>query len=312
MALLQTTGKILKEFFSEFTAHKVPKLAAALAYYTVFSLPALIILVIWLSDIFYGHDAVEGKVYIQLVDLIGKQGALQIQQTIRNTALSGDSHFATIAGIISLLVGATGIFTEMQDSINQVWHLKSKPRKGKGLLKMLINRLLSFSMIAVLGFLLLVSLLVNSVMDIFLEKFARVFPDMQVIVIYIFNFIFTFFVTSFLFAVIFKVLPDAKIKWRDVRPGVIVTALLFMGGKFLISYYLGQSNISSSYGAAGSVIIILLWVYFSAIILFIGAIFTRTYILFRGSNIYPNNYAVWIEKSESETNKPFTDQAEKI
>jgi membrane protein len=304
MTWLKTTGNFLKEFFSEFFENKVPKLAAALAYYTVFSLPALLIIVIWLSDIFYGHQAVEGQVYTQLASLIGKESALQIQETIRNTALSSESYFATIIGIASLVIGATGIFTEMQDSINQVWHLKPKPRKGTGLLKMLINRLLSFSMIAVLGFLLLVSLIVNSVMDMFFEKLSKVFPDIQVMIIYLFNFLFTFLVIAFLFAVIFKVLPDARVKWKDVRPGVIVTALLFMGGKFLISFYLGRSKISSSYGAAGSVIIILLWVYFSSIILFIGAIFTRIYAIYRGSSITPNNYAVWVEKTETETKKP--------
>src|SRR5882724_5092860 len=152
MIFLSTTWKILKEFFSEFVANKVPKLAAALAYYTVFSLPALLIIVIWLGDIFYGQQAVEGKLYFELANMVGKDGALQIQQTIRNTSVSGEGHYATIISIVGLLLGASGIFGEIQDSINQVWHLKSKPRKGKGLLKMLINRLLSFSMIAVLGF----------------------------------------------------------------------------------------------------------------------------------------------------------------
>jgi membrane protein len=304
MALLRTTGKIIGEFFSEFVANNVPNLAAALAYYTIFSFPALIIFTMWFGDIFYGHEAVQGKLYYELANLIGKEGASQIEQAVLNTTLAKDSHFATIAGIVSLVLGATGIFGEMQDSINQVWHLKSKPRKGLGFLKMVINRLLSFSMIAVLGFLLLVSLVVNSVMDIFLQKFSAAFPDVEVVFVYIFNIIFTFLITAFLFAVIFKVLPDAKIKWRDIRPGVMVTALFFMGGKFLITYYLGKSNVSSTYGAAGSVIIILLWVYFSAIILFMGAIFTRLYALHRGSQIYPNKYAVWVEKKEVESKKP--------
>lgn len=298
MSFLRTTGKILKEFFAEFGANKVPKLAAALAYYTVFSLPALLIIIIWLSDIFYGQQAVEGKLYKELDNMIGKESALQIQEAIRNTSLSNDSYLATIIGVVTLIIGATGIFGEIQDSINQVWHLKAKPRKGRGLLKLLINRLLSFSMIAVLGFLLLVSLIVNSAMDILLQKISSIFPDAQVLLVYAFNIVFTFFITAFLFAVIFKVLPDAKIKWRDIRPGVFVTALLFMGGRFLIGYYLGTSKVSSAYGAAGSVLIILLWVYFSAIILYIGAIFTRVYALHRGSAIYPNSYAVWIEKKE--------------
>jgi membrane protein len=304
MPFLKKTGSFIKEFFSEFSSNSVPKLAAALAYYTVFSLPSLLIIVIWLSNIFYGHQAVEGKLYGELANLTGKQSALQIQETIKNTSLATDSYFATIIGIVSLLLGATGIFGEMQDSINQIWHIKPKPRKGKGFLKMLMNRLLSFSMVAVLGFVLLVSLVVNSVMDILLQKLSGAFPQVEVYVVYIFNFVFTFLVIAFLFGVIFKVLPDAKIKWKDIRPGVIVTALLFMGGRFLISYYLGSNKVSSAYGAAGSVIIILLWVYYSAIILYIGAVFTRLFALRKGSNIYPNDYAVWIEKKELETNKP--------
>jgi membrane protein len=304
MTFLKTAKKITVEFFSEFSANKVPKLAAALAYYTIFSLPALLLIVIWLSDIFYGQQAAEGKVYQELVNLMGKDGALQIQQTIRSTSVSTDSRFATILGVITLVLGASGIFGEIQDSINQVWHLKSKPRKGKGFLKMLINRLLSFSMIAVLGFLLLVSLIANSVMDILLQNLSHIFPHIQIVFVYVFNFVLIFFVIAFLFGVIFKVLPDAKIKWKDARPGVIVTALLFMAGKFLISYYLGKSHVSSSYGAAGSIVIILLWVYYSAIILYVGAIFTRLYALHHGSQIYPNNYAVWVENKEVETKKP--------
>jgi len=300
---------MIKEFFSEFTSNNVPKLAAALAYYTIFALPALLILIVWLSDIFYGHQAAEGKLYFELAKLVGKEGALQIEEAVRNTSLARNSQLATIAGIASLVLGATGIFGEMQDSINQVWHLKAKPRKGFGFLKMVINRLLSFSMIAVLGFLLLVSLVVNSVMDIFLQKLSDIFPDVQVIFVYLFNIRFYLSYYCLSFAVIFKVLPDARIKWKDIKPGVLVTALFFMAGKFLITYYLGKSRISTAYGAAGSVIIILLWVYFSAIILYIGAIFTRLYAMRKGSQIYPNKYAVWIEKKEVETNKPLATQA---
>ncbi len=310
MDFLKNVGKNLKEFFSEFTANKVPKLAASLAYYTIFSLPALLIIIIWLSDIFYGQQAVEGKLYHELTGLIGTEGSLQIQQAIRNTSLSSDGRFATIIGIATLVIGATGIFAEIQDSINQIWHLRAKSRKGGGILKILLDRLLSFSMIAVLGFLLLVSLVVNSVMDIFLQKFSDAFPHVQIVFAYIFNFLFTFIVIAVLFAVIFKVLPDAKIKWKDVRMGVVVTTLLFMAGKFLISFYLGTSRIVSSYGAAGSVIITLFWVYFSAIILYVGAIITRLYARHRGRRIYPNKYAVWVEKREVETNKPQVPKSE--
>lgn len=301
---LRTVGKIIKEIFTEFTANRIPKLAAALAYYTIFALPSLLIIVMRLSDIFYGQQEIESNIYRQLIELVGRDSALQIQEVIRNTSLSKDGYLAATVGVITLIIGATGIFVEIQDSINQVWHLKPRPRKGWGILKMVINRLLSFSMIAVLAFLLLVTLIANSVIEIFIDNLFSSFPDTQVYVIYIVNLIISFFVICFLLAVIFKVLPDARIKWRDVKPGVVVTALLFMAGRFLISYYLGKSSITSSYGAAGSILILLLWVYFAAIILYVGAAFTRIYAIYRGSAIYPNSYAVWIEKIDVEEKGP--------
>ena len=161
--------------------------------------------------------------------------------------------------------------------------------------------MLSFSIVISLGFLLLVSLVLNGVMDALIDQLTRIFPETQVILVYIVNLVITFIMTSLLFGLIFKVLPDARIEWKHVRAGAFATALLFMGGKFLISYYLGHSKMSSAYGAAGSIIVILLWVYFSAIILYFGAAYTRAYAICSGSHIYPNNYAVWIEQVEVET-----------
>jgi len=294
---------IIKETFVDFFNDRALKLSAALAYYTIFSLPGLIIIIVWVSDIFYGQEAIEGNIYKQIAGLVGQDAALQIEQTIRNATLSSESGFATIVGLITLIVGATGIFGEIQDSINLIWRLKAKPKKGMGWLKLIINRLLSFSIIVSLGFLLMVSLIVNGLMETFINKLMQSFPQTQVIIAYIFNLILTFLNKSFLFGRKFKVLPDARIKWKHVRVGAFATALLFMGGKFLIGYYLGHSQMSSAYGAAGSVIIILLWVYYSAIILYFGAAFTRVYVINSGSHIYPNNYAVWVEQVEVETKK---------
>jgi len=294
---------MLKQTVADFLGNKILKLSAALAYYTIFSLPGLIILIIWISDIFYGHKAVEGSVYGQIESLVGKEAALQIQDTIRNATLSSESGFATVIGVITLVIGATSVFGEIQDSINQIWRLKAKPKKGKGLIKLLVNRLLSFSMIITLGFLMLVSLVINTLMDALIGRLTQVFPSMEVIVAYIFNLVLTFFITALLFGIIFKVLPDARIKWRHVRAGAFTTALLFMGGKFLIGYYLGHSKMSSAYGAAGSIIVVLLWVYYSAMILYFGAAFTRVYAIQNGSHIYPNNYAVWVEQVEVESEK---------
>jgi membrane protein len=308
---LRKAWNIAKETCSEFIEDRVLKLSAALAYYTIFSLPALLIIIIWVSNLFYGREVVEGSIFTQLTDFVGRDAATQIQETIRNASLGSGNKVAAIIGGITLLIGATGVFTEIQDSINQIWHLKAKPRKGKGWLRLIINRLLSFSMIITLGFLLLVSLVINGLMDAFLTRLSHNFPDVKVFMVYIVNFIVTFFITAFLFGIIFKVLPDARIKWKDVRAGSVTTALLFMGGHFLISFYLGQNNrMMTAYGAAGSIVVILLWVYYSAIILYFGAVFTRVYAISRGCKIFPNNYAVWVEQTELESKASLKKHAE--
>jgi membrane protein len=277
------------------------KLSAALAFYTIFSLPAMLIIIISISDIFYGRKAIEGTLYNQISGFIGIEAAMQIQQTIRSSALSNNGNFAMLVGIITLLIGATSMFSEIQDSINYIWKLKAKPRKGKGLLKIIINRLLSFSIVVSLGFLMLVSLLINGIMDALIYKLVQVFPSVTVIIAYIFNILLTYGITTLLFVMIFKILPDAQIEWKHVRLGTMITALLFMGGKFLIGYYLGHSKLSSVYGTAGSSIVMLLWVYYSAMILYFGAVFTHVYAVQTGSNIFPNSYAVNIEEIEVES-----------
>ncbi|MBK6378594.1 MAG: YihY/virulence factor BrkB family protein [Chitinophagaceae bacterium] len=307
--IAQNIWSITKQSFSDFIDNKVLKLSAALAFYTIFSLPAMLIIVISVSNIFYGREAIEGTLYNQIAEFVGTDAALQIQQTIRGAALSESSYFATVVGIITLLFGATSVFSEIQDSINHIWKLKSKP-KGTGFLKMLFNRLLSFSLVISLGFLLLVSLLINGLMDILITRLTSMFPELTVIVVYTVNVIITFGITALLFALIFKVLPDARIKWRHVRAGAITTAILFMLGKFLIGYYLGHSKLSSTYGTAGSVIVMLLWVYYSAMILYFGAVFTHVFAVHTGSRIYPSNYAVWVQEIEVESSESIQQQPE--
>ncbi len=296
-----TIWKILKQSSIDFVNDRVLKLSAALAYYTIFSLPAMLIIIIAVSDIFYGREAIEGTIYGQIASFVGKDAALQIQGTIRSAALTNQASFATVVGLITLIIGATSVFGEIQDSINLIWKLKAKPKKGW--LKILINRLISFSMVVCLGFLLLVALLINGLTEVFIHKLTELFPKITAPTVYIFNLLLTFLITSFLFAIIFKFLPDAKIKWKHVRAGAFTTALLFLIGKFLIGYYLGHSKLSSAYGAAGSVIVILLWVYYSAIILYFGAEFTKVYAAHTGTQIYPNDYAVWVQQIEVESKK---------
>ena len=291
-------GPIFKESFFDFMENKAFRMSAALAYYTVFSIAPMLIVIISLCDIFYGRAAIEGTIFLRIQGFIGQDAALQIEQIIKNATISKDITWASIIGICALIFAATGVFAEIQDSINFIWRLKAKPKKGW--LKLLLNRLLSFSMVVSLGFILLVSLVVNSILDMVGHQLLKLFPGIALYVAYGINLFITFITISLLFAIIFKVLPDARIEWRDVIIGSVTTAILFMFGKFAIGYYLGKTHISSTYGAAGSVVIILLWVYYSAMILYFGASFTRVYAKRTGRNIFPNDYAVWIQEIELE------------
>jgi membrane protein len=302
--------KITKHAVADFFHSNVLKLSGALAFFTIFSLPGLLIIIIWISDLFYGRELVEGSVYRQIEGFVGHEAAISIQETIRNSTHSSDGGFATIIGLSALLLGATSTFGQIQDSINMIWRLKAKTRKGFGLFKLVADRLLSFSMIITLGFILLVSLVINGGMDLLLNNLMAKYPQLTVVLLYILNTIVTYLITASIFAAIFKVLPDARIKWRHVWVGAFVTALLFMLGKFVISYYLGHSRMTTAYGAAGSVIVILLWVYYSSMILYFGACFTHAYVLNKGSRIYPNKYAVWVQQIEVESDSSIQVQPE--
>ena len=296
---LKGIWEVLKNSFTGFSNHNVMKFSAALAYYTVFSMAPLLIVIISLCGIFLGQEAVEGQIYGALAGFMGEDTAMQLQEIIKKASISGKDTIAAIIGIITLLVGATTVFAEIQDSINDIWGLKPKPKRGW--LKILKNRFLSFSVIISLGFILLVSLAVTSLIDGFSDILQARFPEVTVVIFYILNQAITLAVISLIFGVIFKVLPDAEIKWRDVISGSVVTALLFMLGKFAISFYISKSEVGSTYGAAGSLVVLLLWTYYSSIILYFGAEFTKAYAVKFGSEIRPSNYAVTMKQVEVET-----------
>jgi membrane protein len=227
---------------------------------------------------------------------------------IKNAMLSDRGNFAAIIGFITLFIGATGVFAEIQDSINDIWGLKPKPERGW--LQMILNRLLSFSVVVSLGFILLVSLIVTGLIEALMERLQARFPDLTVVIVYIINLLITFGVISSLFAIIFKVLPDAIIKWKEVMTGAMVTAILFMIGKFGITFYISKSDVGSTYGAAGSLVILLVWVYYSSLILYFGAAFTKAYATDYGSPIHPNRYTVWVKHVEIEEGKKTLRQQE--
>ena len=291
--------EVFNNAFKGFNENRVLKLSGSLAYYTVFSMAPLLIVIISLCGIFLGRDAVEGKIYTQLAGFIGPDSAAQLQVMIRNASLEGKSKLAGIVGGIILLIGSTTVFAEIQDSINGIWGLRPKPKRGW--LKLLQNRFLSFSVIIGLGFLLLVSLGVSTVIDGFSDHLKNRFPDVAIVFFYISNIIITLGVTTLIFGVIFKVLPDATIRWKDVLVGAIVTALLFMLGKMGMSFYITKSNVGITYGAAGALMVLLLWIYYSSLIVYFGAEFTKAYAVKFGANIYPNQYAVTTKIVELET-----------
>lgn len=290
--ILKNIWHILRETVSEFIDDDGIKLSASLSYYTIFSLPPLLIVIISTCGIFFGADAIRGEIFGQINKFVGNDAAIQIQDTLKNVTLSHSNFFANLVGVVMLLIGATGVFSEMQSSINFIWRLDAKPQRR--FIKFLENRIMSFSMVGCLGFLLLVSLMVNTVFDVISKRMIAHFPHVTTYFLYL-NHIVLFILVTLLFTLIFKTLPDGKISWKDTIIGASVTSLLFMIGKFAISAYLGHSSLASIYGAAGSLIVILVWVYYSANILYFGAELTKVYAHAHGEKIIPNVYAVEIE-----------------
>lgn len=271
------------------------KLSASLSYSTLFAMAPLLIVIISLAGIFFGQEAVEGKIFWQIQHLVGANAALQVQDIIGNIQKTRHTVAGAIIGGGILVVTATGVFTEIQGSINYMWSIQARPQKGW--LKFLLNRLLSFSLIVGFGFIAMVSLVINSLMDLLGAQLKSYFSH-SVYIFYALNLLLTLSAIIVLFTVVFKILPDAIIRWKDALVGAIFTAVLFMAGKFLIGLYLGNSNIGKLYGTAASIIVILTWVYYSSIILYVGAEFTKTYAQQIGGGIRPSDTAVYIIKRE--------------
>lgn len=289
---------LLKDSFIAFSEDDAMKMSAALAYYTIFSLAPLLLIIIWLTGFFYGEQASQGQIFQELNKVVGEEAAKLIQEFIKGISLAGKSGLAIVIGIGTLIAGATKVFIEIQASINSIWGVRAKPKKGW--LKLIIDRVLSFSVIIGLGFLLIVSLSVNVVIDALSGILINYFPDTTVFLIGLANGTISFVVIAIMFAVIFKFLPDAEIKWSYVRAGAVFTTMLFILGKYFIGLYMQYAAPASAYGAAGSTIIILLWIYYTAAILFFGAEFTQVYARKKAGEIIPSKYAVRVIQSEIE------------
>lgn len=293
---------LLYEVYLNFYEDDLFSLSAALAYYTVFSLAPILVIIISLVGYLFGETAVKGEIFRELGSLIGTKSAYQIRTTIENIGVFDAHPVATAIGIGTLIFTATTVFVTIQNSLNLIFKVKAKPKLG--VLKMLRDRALSFAIIVGLAFILLVSLIVNAIANSFNQYIAAFFPEVAAILLQVNSFLIPTVLIAFLFAIIFKTLPDAKLKWKDVFVGGLVTAVLFVLGKFLIGLYIGNSNLTSVYDAAGSIMVILLWVFYTSLIFFLGAEFTYTYAKLFGSKILPADYAVHVIKKEVEIHAP--------
>ena len=308
---LKLLFKVIKETFKGFSEFKILKMSASLSYITVFSLAPLLLVILYLFDIFLDRSTTETIIYDQLNTFIGNSSLTQLKEMISNSNVKSTSTISATVSIITLFIGATSVFAEIQDSINTIWGLR--PKKQSGFWLYLKSRLMSFGVIGSLGFILLVAMGFSTLMDTLSTSFFNYYNFNKSYAIYLINFIVTAITTVLLFGSIFTILPDADIKWRQVKLASIVSTILFLLGKFLISFYISKSNISSVYGAAGSIIILMLWVYYSSAILYLGATFAKYYAIQFSKEIKPSEFAEIVQNVTipSETNSLQSAQIEK-
>ncbi len=302
-------GQLLLDAGNGFIEDNCMKMSASLAYYTVFSIGPLLIILVWALGFLYGNhldgpNGAQNTVMTELTELFGPEISKLLESAVQQISFENKSSIGLIVGISTLIVTATTIFVDIQNSINTIWKIKVKPKKGW--LKLIVNRLISFSMIVGLSFLLMASLLISSVIGIITRHLQNLLGDWNIQFWGWINSGITFVIIALLFGFIFAVLPDAKVRFRDILGGSIFTTILFMIGKYGISLYLSVNATATAYGAAGSIIILLAWVYYSAAILYYGAEFTKEYALRYGSGVKPASFAVLIKQTELEIDPSHT------
>lgn len=286
---------LVKKTIKEWSEDKAARLAAALAYYAAFSLAPMLVIAISVASLFFEQQTVQNLVIDQINGLAGDQGG-ELIATMLDTSRSTESNLLLgLIGVITLIMGATGVFGQIQDALNTMWEIAPKP--GRGLIGMIKDRFLSFTMVVGVGFLLLISLVVSAALSGLENWGIEMFPGLEAIVIGI-NFVISFIIITVLFALVFKYVPDAEIAWKDVWFGASVTAALFTLGKFAIGLYLGNSSVAEQFGPAGSLMVLLLWVYYSAQISFFGAEFTQVYANTYGSRVRPAENAIPLTETD--------------
>ena len=274
-----------------YSESRVPRMAAALSYFTIFSLAPLLVIAVAIAGFAFGEEAARGQLTAQFRTLVGVQGGEAAETMILHAHQEGTSLIAALIGIVTLLIGSTGVFGELQDSLNTIWKVRTK--SGRTLHSLIRSRILSFTMVFGIGFLLLVSLVLSAVLTT-IGTWLHGPPDSWQGVARVSDMLVSFVAIGLLFAASFKLLPDVSVRWRDVWSGALVTSLLFVIGKFLIGLYLGKSAISSTYGSMGALAVLLIWIYYSSQVFLIGALFTRARALLSGTQLTPRGEAEWI------------------
>ena len=295
---MKDSWQILKTTYNAWVAQDPFRQSAIIAYYAIFSLPALLVIIISVAGFFFGHEAVTGQLSHNINRIMGADTAKQIESMIAQASISDKSSWATVIAVVIMFLGSTAVFVQLQKTFNIIWQVKPRV-KGKFLM-VLKARLLSFGLVLTIGFLLLISLVITSLVALFGLWLETRMPGIAVIMLQILNFIISFGLITVLFAMMFKFLPDAKIKWRNVWTGAVLTSLLFSLGQGALGFYFGKATPASTYGAAGSVILIMIWMSYSCMILFFGAEFTRQFTLAREKKIVPMEHAV---KEKRDDNK---------
>ncbi len=296
---LKHLPSLLKDTYKAWNANDPWRLSAVVAYYAVLALPGLLVILINVIGSIWGPEIVTGQLNAQLTSAVGTEAASSILKVITDTQNSTESIVSTILGIATILFGATGVFYQLQISLNKIW--KVEETSSFKFTKILTDRAKSFAFIMVIGFLLLISLVFTTIISLLTVYIQESFPDIVLYLVHFLNFIISIAIISTLFAMMFQYMPDTKIRWKTVWIGAILTAILFVSGEFLISLYFGKSNPGSTYGAAGSIVLVLLWVSYSCLIFFFGAEFTRIYSKRYGhdSHLEYNKILDQIEKEEA-------------
>jgi len=283
--------EVVKETFSAWNNSTASKDSASLAYYAIFSIPGLLIIIIWIAGYFFGEEAIRGEISNQISGLMGAEAAKSIENMIAGALIDKQNIFMKIVGVGSLVFGSTTLFFQLQHSLNTLWDVEAAPKKA--IVKFLLDRANSLGMILILGFLLMVTMILSSLISIFNNFITRYFGLETYMLVESINFVMGFGVVMLLFALLFKVLPDVEISWKSVWKGALLTTVLFTLGKFLLSLYFGTAKPTSAFGTAGTVILIMMWINYSCMLVFFGAEFTKIYTYKKGYRIVPSKHAKW-------------------